>query len=991
MVYRGFLRIGGVDVVNTERARGYMRTADCPSWMIKDDVEPSINQALFEEPWVFENIALAPWFDQSLPDVSSRFFGVYGVELGGIGNSTREASITEGVGPGGVIGRSRKGVKQTRVRATLLARGDDALDYGKSWLNSVFDGACSQHGNGCGTTDMEFFAAVPPERGQVPDFTAWEPIATDVVVNPSMEAAGASVAVRTNLIRYSDTTSPTGWTPTATGSTLSEGGRLKFTSNGASVVRLGGITQLAGFKAAGTYLVSFRAQAMDAALTGVRIYLYDSATTNIRATFTAPTLAGDQKYETLLAATGVFDRVYMEFYGTAIPSGAVGYISEPLLELSTVARPFFNGTQRSRLRRNLAKNPRGTVTSGWQSNSAPTNPVTRGVVPPVPHPMGIETAVEQSSTGTNSALITLYNLDSLVNTGTPARMLGVWVLITEPGYVSYGVPIPANVWTFVRRTDLIAAGGYATFFANKSSGSASTTVRAYITGALVEEGTAPVGEYFDGGIGATDGYGTAWDSTVLLSSSYIYDSDLTPAWTGAASASESVLQGASVAGYTPGGVVAFQSARWRDRGTKSMRIRPTGVLGSTYVIARALTGADAGKVVTLIATVHIETPLAANASAYARSFFIATNAATPNYQGPQVPNTPGVHELRWTTVLPADMTNGSIRFYHGNAAGDADIWIDSFGVIEGSYEGYFDGDTGDTDFDRYNWVGLPNASASVHESREAIMRPQTDLEYAASVNPLRRFMHSVGVTSGPIVIEDRVSANGLFNVLTVEWTITAERPWVYSTTRPVELPTTETTLIQDVPYNLIPYPSAEVTSGDVVVATNFATNPSVEVNATGWSATKSTVPGTMVGARVTGELRAQGAASFRGLFTPGVTNLGTTYVAVEQTVNISTRPANTRISISMWAAITADGTTVGYESPSIFAEWLDGSGNILDTEFIGILPSDITPISGALSKKSLLPPVGTTQVRVRASAAITGYSADTVVRIYADALAVTAP
>lgn len=169
MTYEGFLRIGGVEVVNTERARGYTTTTDCPERWISSDVEcVSLADALGDVRYDFADIDKAPWYDASLADMSSRFYGVVGLEISGPTNSTRSASLTEGVNDGGVIGRTRKGMRGLRVRVTIMARGRDALDYGSQWLSSVFDGTCSQHGDACSTTDAEFLADCPPPRGTVP-------------------------------------------------------------------------------------------------------------------------------------------------------------------------------------------------------------------------------------------------------------------------------------------------------------------------------------------------------------------------------------------------------------------------------------------------------------------------------------------------------------------------------------------------------------------------------------------------------------------------------------------------------------------------------------------------------------------------------------------------------------------------------------------------------------------------------------------------------
>lgn len=169
MTYEGFLRIGGVEVVNTERARGYTTTTDCPErWISGDTRCETLQDAIGDSVYDFSSISDAPWYDPSLVDLSSRFYGVVGLAISGPTDSTRGASRTEGVTDGGTVGRMRKGMRGVRVRATIMARGRDALDYGSQWLSSVFDGDCSQHGDACSMTDAEFFAECPPERGTVP-------------------------------------------------------------------------------------------------------------------------------------------------------------------------------------------------------------------------------------------------------------------------------------------------------------------------------------------------------------------------------------------------------------------------------------------------------------------------------------------------------------------------------------------------------------------------------------------------------------------------------------------------------------------------------------------------------------------------------------------------------------------------------------------------------------------------------------------------------
>lgn len=972
-------------------------------------------------------------------------------------------------------------------------------------------------------------------------------VARNLATNPSMEAGAGAAEIRRNLIQP-DTVTTTGWAPTA-GALAAVGGRLQLTANGGSAIRLGVTSSMSVAKPTGAWVASFRAQTSDPTLTGVRVYLYDTVSGTIRAQQSLPIIAGggENKYDfTLTAAGGTFNLVYLEFYGTAIANGAVGYISEPILEAGTIPRAFFNGSIRPKYRRNLALNPRATTTSGWLSNNIATNPLTRGVTPPVPHPLGIATAGEQSSTGTNSVLATAYNIDSLANTGTPQRALSISVLVTEPGYrVPAGSgwaqsdELPVNQWVTIKQSTSTAAGAYAAFFVAKITGNASTTARAYMTAVLAEEGAGPVGDYFDGTTPAPAGFATAWNSTVDNSGSYMYDTDYTIAWVGTPGSSESSLTGVAVTSTVGGGVVRFQSTRWVSTGTKSMRIRTVGVVGSTYVIMRNLTTQDAGKTLVILAKMRLESPTIVEA-AYARSLFITTNGTPVTIQGPQTPNTVGVHELRWTVTLPSDMTNGSIRIYHGGGAGDVDIWVDDFAVVEAPYGGtYFDGNTQDADGFRYEWDGAPDASASImvipgvvpennycdinwfsHEHDECYtnlfgaLREEVAYEsqfipeeapwyseasgYNTPYTPARKFLgafglsvsslsdssRTVGITEGILsggvlgrerravprfrfrVMLTAVDEEGLeygkawLSKALSEQTCsthgpscgssdltflvgcppdqtglpdtTADEKWdsytrMYHDVKCIEGPVTTDqfqrgenswgaiveftlaagvpnmfgvaskflpidqageTIVQDIPFNYIPYPSAEIAGADVTAATNYSLNPSVETNATGWASVPDGVAitaGMLTAGRVTGEIQAVGTSSYRVVFT--ATGAGANgYFCAQQEVDLSARPAGSAVSMNFWAAEALISGTPVRPDIEMIAYWRN-AGGVLRTDNLGTVPVN----GGAVSVKSITPPAGADRVIVRALARLTSWPAGTVVRLYADALAVTVP
>lgn len=268
--------------------------------------------------------------------------------------------------------------------------------------------------------------------------------------------------------------------------------------------------------------------------------------------------------------------------------------------------------------------------------------------------------------------------------------------------------------------------------------------------------------------------------------------------------------------------------------------------------------------------------------------------------------------------------------------------------------------------------------------------PQSDEEYAAVVEPYRRFMHDVAATSGPLLV-DIFESNltpGMW-AATMEWTITSERPWIYSTTRAVNLPVTPTTVVQDTPYNLVPYPSAELAGAEVDASYNFSANPSVETNATGWAfaASGGITTAMLTAARVTGELSAVGTSAYRVVFTATGAGVNGVFYA-QQEVNLSTRPVDSRVSINYWSAeLLMSGAPVRADI-ELTAEWRATSGGAaLRTDVLGTIPVN----GGALSVKSIDPPAGANFVLVRAAASLASWPAGTVVRLYADALAVTVP
>ena len=184
MVYDGYLSLGGNEVVNSERVRGNALTGDCTvDWFVAPECS-TLATALGHNTYGLDSDE-SPWYDPNLPDLSDRFLGAYGLSISGTEDSTASAPVEEGILDGGVIGRTRKSPREVRVRAVLAAIGRDALEYGKTWLASALaPGACGQHGDACGTTDLEFLVDCPPERRTEATYTPWSTVAENLFVNP---------------------------------------------------------------------------------------------------------------------------------------------------------------------------------------------------------------------------------------------------------------------------------------------------------------------------------------------------------------------------------------------------------------------------------------------------------------------------------------------------------------------------------------------------------------------------------------------------------------------------------------------------------------------------------------------------------------------------------------------------------------------------------------------------------------------------------------
>jgi hypothetical protein len=161
MVYRGWLALGGNEIVNAARTYAYVKK-QIPQLDLRDvegraDLQLALGDGEYESPMVDD----APWMDESDP-ATKDFYGLYPLSIQGVDDSTRTASVTQSIVDGGVIGSPRHGTREIRVKGLLIAANDMGLASGKAWLRGALAASeCGGHGAACGTSDLDYFVAAP--------------------------------------------------------------------------------------------------------------------------------------------------------------------------------------------------------------------------------------------------------------------------------------------------------------------------------------------------------------------------------------------------------------------------------------------------------------------------------------------------------------------------------------------------------------------------------------------------------------------------------------------------------------------------------------------------------------------------------------------------------------------------------------------------------------------------------------------------------------
>ena len=330
------------------------------------------------------------------------------------------------------------------------------------------------------------------------------------------------------------------------------------------------------------------------------------------------------------------------------------------------------------VRTNLATNPNAVASAGFFPNNSTIWSVTHNVAI-TDHPKGIKTAARSNMAAGHAStpsVLSMYNVDNLGSTGSPARYEGCWVWSSAPGYkaqMSTSGPfteLTAQTWTFITDPTQIAAGSNSFALVTKVSGLVTDdTDYALITGAVALSISAPAES---------------------LSGDQPAAGDYTYAWTGAVNNSTSVQRALGVAGTEASLSANVQSSEWSVSGTKSLRVVSLDPQKNAFSYVKNPNLVSSGELVpgksyTLMATMRLAAPLkspGSNTAMYYRSIMIAGSDASVGFK-----NVAGIQEVRMMFTVPLGETFGNLRLYNPTGPNSGDTWFDNVLLVEGSYTG----------------------------------------------------------------------------------------------------------------------------------------------------------------------------------------------------------------------------------------------------------------------------------------------------------------
>lgn len=169
MSFDGYINFGGVEIINAKRTTEYVKNMAVGLPFVRNtDIYDTLNAVLGNPTYRTPFLDGASWVETDPPsnleqaNPTHNFYGLYPLEILGIGDSTMGATVTEALGDGGYVNTPRDASRPIKIHGILLAGDMLAAEHGLTWLrNALTAGGCGLHDYSCGYSDLRYFLAPP--------------------------------------------------------------------------------------------------------------------------------------------------------------------------------------------------------------------------------------------------------------------------------------------------------------------------------------------------------------------------------------------------------------------------------------------------------------------------------------------------------------------------------------------------------------------------------------------------------------------------------------------------------------------------------------------------------------------------------------------------------------------------------------------------------------------------------------------------------------
>jgi lysophospholipase L1-like esterase len=222
-MYEGYMTYGGVEIVNSARAKVYAENGLVPTSVALNCGCDSIPEAIGDDPYTSVIIDQPPWYDPADP-YPNDFAGVIPLTVTGLSGSTRVVEVMERLGDGGIPVRGRAASRTIGVTAALVGRSSAGIDAGMNWLSAILHPPCAVAPSGCSGETLQMFAACPETCDGITDPDATPETSTfltsDLRAIGGDLTGGVTPTQRHNLVTHPSFelqsggagTAPDGWT-----------------------------------------------------------------------------------------------------------------------------------------------------------------------------------------------------------------------------------------------------------------------------------------------------------------------------------------------------------------------------------------------------------------------------------------------------------------------------------------------------------------------------------------------------------------------------------------------------------------------------------------------------------------------------------------------------------------------------------------------------------------------------------------------------------